>query len=104
MPKCIICDKRPAANDRGWCSNCNAQIEAERKRRKPVEAVKLFHYRGSVVGLFPNGDGKLIARLLNMSLDRLPKSRTLNLDRYCEGYTREQIKRFKATVLRLASV
>lgn len=100
--KCCICDRRPAANDRGWCANCTAQIEAERKRRRPVKATKFLHYRGNVVGLFPNGDGKLIARLLNMSLDRLPKSRTLNLDRYCEGYTREQVKRFKATVLRLA--
>lgn len=102
MAKCIICDKRPAANGRGWCANCTAQIEAERKRRRPVKATKYLHYRGNVVGLFPNGNGTLVARLLQSSFERLPKGKTLNLDKYCEGYTREQVKRFKATVLRLA--
>lgn len=104
MAKCIICDRRPAVNGRGWCANCTAKIEADqRHRRQKEEATMYLHYRGHVVGLFPNGNGTLVARLLvDKSLDRLPKKRTLNLDRYCQGYTREQVKRFKATVLRLA--
>lgn len=102
MAKCIICDQRPAANGNGWCANCTARIEAERRRRRPEEARMYLHYRGYVIGLFPNGNGMLKPRLLTRSLGRLPKSRTLNLDHYCSGYTREQIKRFKATVLSLA--
>ena len=102
MAKCIICDKRPVANGNGWCANCTAKIEAERRRRRPEEARMYFHYRGHVVGLFPNGNGMLSPRLLTRSLDRLRKSRTLNLDRYCPGYTRGQIKRFKAAVLSVA--
>ena len=106
MAKCIICDRRPAANGRGWCAICTAQIEAEqRRRRQREEATNYLHYRGHVVGLFPNGNGTLVARLLpTKSLASIPKKHTIDLDHYCEGYTREQIKRFKATVLRLAQV
>jgi hypothetical protein len=39
-----------------------------------------------------------------MSTDpqRLPKGITLDLNTYLEGFTREQVKRLKASVLRLA--
>jgi len=106
MAKCIICDRRPAANERGWCATCTAQIEADQRRRSNGgEPVKYLHYRGNVVGLFPNGNGALEARLLpTKSLGRIPKKHTIDLDRYCEGYTREQVKRFKATILKLALV
>jgi len=106
MAKCIICDRRPAANERGYCTNCAAKIEAEqRSRSNGGEPVKYLHYRGNVVGLFPNGNGALEARLLpTKSLGSIPKKHTIDLDRYCDGFSRAQIKRFKATVLKLALV
>ena len=106
MAKCIICDRRPAANERGWCATCTAQIEADQRRRSNGgEPVKYLHYRGHVVGLFPNGNGALEARLLpTKSLGSIPKEHTIDLDRYCDGFSRDQIKRFKATILKLALV
>lgn len=100
--KCIICERRPAVNGNGWCANCTAKIEADRKRKRPEEPVKFLVYRANVVGLFPNGQGTLKPRLLRRDASKLPKGKTINLDHYCHGFTREQVKRFKKTVLRLA--
>ena len=101
--KCIICERRPAVNGSGYCANCAAKIEAERRLRKPEQPDFYLTYKGHVVGLFPNGDGKWSARLLQRNAERLPKRKTINLNCYCQGYKRDQIKRFKATVLRLAN-
>lgn len=102
MSKCIICDKRPATQPHYRCVNCAAKIEAETKGRKPAQPVKFIVYRDNVVGLYKNGGDTLKPRLLNRKVDSLPKLRTINLDEYCEGYIREQVKRFKAIVLRLS--
>ena len=64
--------------------------------------VKFLTYRGNVVGLFSNGDGTLKSRLMNSNPERLPKDKTLDLNKYCPGFDRSQIKRFKACVLKLA--
>ncbi len=101
MTKCVVCERRPA-RDGAYCRNCADKIAAERRQNKREEPVKFLTYRGHVVGLYRNGDGKLIARLLRRNPDKLPKSKTLNLNTYIEGFTREQIKRFKACVLQLA--
>lgn len=99
---CAICDRRPA-NGGAYCSNCTAKLEAESRRKAKPEAQHYLTYRGHVVGLYPDGNGALKARLLNRNPENLPKSRTLNLNRYCEGYTRDKIKAFKRCILQLAN-
>ena len=100
--KCIICGIRPAPKG-GYCSTCTAKIDSERRAHAEQRAEKYLTYRGHVVGLYPSGGGNLKARLLKRDPTHLPKSRTLNLDTYLEGFDRDQIKRFKACVLSLAN-
>lgn len=102
MTKCVICDRRPAKGN-GNCTSCDSKIEAHKRRRKPEQPQTYLTYKGHVVGLFSDGNGMLDAKLLNRNSKNLPKTKTLNLNRYCEGYTREQIKSFKACVLQLAN-
>jgi len=102
--KCIICDRKPPLRGRAICHNCQAKIEAEKRARRKPKPEKYLVYRGNIVGLFPNGDGKLRPELLGGNPARLPKSKTINLDKFCPGYTREQVRKMKRTVLRLAGV
>jgi len=104
-PKCIICGERPATLPKCRCSVCHSTIESDRNhaaRRKPY---RFLTYRGNVVGLFPHGDDghEFRAEILKRDAEKLPKGRTINLDVYCPGYTREVIKRFKSCVLALSS-
>lgn len=100
---CIICEQRPANGD-GFCHNCDAKLQSQRKRKNTDKPKHFLTYRGHVVGLFNTGEGMLKARLLNRNPDKLPKKITLNLNHYCDGFTRAQIKEFKACVLRLSSI
>jgi hypothetical protein len=103
MAKCIICNQRPAnGNLEGFCGPCFNKVQAERRARRKEKPFRYVTYRGDVVGMFPVGGGVLRARLLGVSPDRLPKSITLDLNTYLEGFEREQIKRLKACVLQLA--
>ena len=97
--KCVICERRPAKGN-GHCVQCAGKIA--KMRRRKVEPRHFLTYRGHVVGLYPNGDKTLKPRLLTRSAEHLPKGKTLDLNRYCEGFSREVIKRFKACVLQLA--
>lgn len=99
---CAICGKRPATKD-GYCHNCNSKLEAEKRRKKPEVPKHYLTYRGHVVGLFPDDNGMLKARLLKRKPENLPKSKTINLNKYCQGYAREQIKAFKRCVLEFAN-
>ena len=101
MTPCVICGNR-RVHGVGRCHICDSQIAADTRRKRPAQPVKFITYRGHVVGLFPNGDKTLLGRLLKRDPDKLPKSRTIDLNKWCEGYTREIIKGFKAKVLRLA--
>jgi hypothetical protein len=103
MTKCHICQCRPA-KDKGICKQCAARIAADTKSRRPSEPVKFLVYRESVVGLFPIGGGKVRPRMLKRSAEHLPKSKTIDLNHFCPGYTRAMIKSFKATVLKLSAV
>lgn len=101
MTKCVICERRPARVN-GRCGNCQARIEAEQRRRKPQQPFKYVTYKGFVVGFYRNGGDKLTPRLLHRNPDRLPKGVTIDLNHYCDGFSREQVKRLKRCVLRLA--
>lgn len=99
---CIICNHRPAVAG-AYCHNCNAKIQAVRKRLKSEKPVKFATYRGHVVGFFRNGGKKLVPRLLHRKPDNLPKRDTLDLNTYIPGFTREQVKKIKAVILQLAN-
>ena len=101
MAKCVICSKRPAKVE-AFCIECNGHIEADRNRKRRPEPRHFLTYRGHVVGLFKNGDGMLKAYLLRRNPDRLPKGKTIDLNRWCDGFSRDRIKEFKACVLQLA--
>jgi len=103
--KCTICNHRPARTGEGYCKTCASQIEADKRHRKMQneKPVKYLTYRGSIVGLFKNGNGKLKARLLKGNPELLPKARTLDLNKYCPGFDRSQIKAFKACCLKLSN-
>ena len=99
---CVICEQRPARGN-GFCHNCGAKIESQRKRKNGHKPNHFLTYRGNVVGLFSNGKGTLKAELLRRNSKGLPKGKTIDLDHWCEGFSRAQVKSFKACVLRLAS-
>jgi len=112
--KCINCELKPQHPDHvPYCHNCALKVEAERRRMRPSKPDWYLVYRDIVVGLFPstngNGEAKLRPRLLKrQAYDdkgrlRLPRSRTLELDGYCRGYSREQVKRFKRVCLQLGN-
>jgi hypothetical protein len=101
MTKCIICGERPV-HQNGCCNNCDSKIEADKRGREAEKPAYFLTYRGYVVGLFRNGDGKLKPRLLRRNPEHLPKQNTIDLNHYCTGYTREKIKSFKACVLSLS--
>lgn len=101
MTKCIICKRRPSRNG-GYCTNCASKIEADKRCRQADSPVKFLTYRGHVVGLCHN-NGRLTPRLLRRNAETLPRTRTLDLNTYIDGFTREEIKRFKACVLQCAN-
>ena len=98
--KCVICNIRPARPDKGYCANCEARIKARESTATKHEntVVKYLVYRGNVVGLVPSGNGTFKATAVTINPDRLPKDKTINLDRYCEGFDRSQIRKFKAAI------
>ncbi len=99
MTKCVICEKRPA-KVKGQCVQCSSQIAQMSKLKEQPR--HFLTYRGHVIGLYPNGGKQLKPRLLGRRAEHLPKGKTIDLNRYCQGYSREVIKRFKACVLQLA--
>ena len=102
MTKCVICECRPSHNGDGYCHDCTSRMDAQKQRAKTRQPQKYLTYRGIVVGLVTNGKGKLSPRLLKRSPDYLPKRATIDLNTYIEGFSRAEIKRFKACVLTLA--
>ena len=93
--KCIVCGTRPQVTEKGYCGNCSSQIAATRNNRAP-QPFQYLHWKGIVVGLIRDAAGKIHGEATKRSLEKLPAGKVLNLDAYCPGYTREQIKRLKA--------
>jgi hypothetical protein len=79
--------------------------------REPLPEYYLY-YRGIVVGFFRNARGRLSPRRLYREVVKkdaegkliplVSASRLINLDAYCPGYDRQQIKAFKAVIAELA--
>ena len=104
MLKCLICDLQVRAAGSLYCRNCGAKIKAGRTRRSGGQPSTFLVYNDNVVALIPNGrkdaDGCELFEsvLLKRKPEGLPKAKTINLNAYCEGYSREQIKKLKAAV------
>ena len=110
--RCAICNRRPPAKGEMYCRVCQGEMDqAERERRQRCEgwkkAWKFLHWKGVLVGIFPNGngpDGQAVyqPRRVFKSLDQVPKDKVIDLDTYIPGFTRQQIRGMKATLKQLA--
>lgn len=109
--KCIICGRRPEnGNGNGYCHNCWQKIQSLKTHssnsvtaRHPLTP-RFIVYHGNVVELKLNGNGRYKPSLTGRNPEKLPKKGTLNIDRYVQGYTREQVKKMQRVVLQLTSV
>ena len=100
--KCVVCGKRPSPVGE-YCHNCKQRIEKDKRERRNDQPVKFLTYRDIVVALYRNGqEGRLRGLVIKRDSRKLPKSRTLDLNTYLKGFTREQVKRLKASVLILS--
>lgn len=102
--KCLICEQRPAPENSPYCKICGSKVQAEIRRRKDNAPEYFLTYKGHVVGLYRKGDDALTPRLLKRKVEGLPKRNTIDLNKFQAGYTRDQIKKFKRCVLRLATI
>ena len=99
--KCIICQERPVqkGEEAGYCKQCADQIAARSVRAPKVEVEKYLCYRGKVAAVVythsEHGVRKFKVLQVFKSVDTLPKGKVINLDTYCQGFTRDQIKKFK---------
>jgi len=102
--KCHICGVRPASTEQGFCHNCQAQLEADRRRKRQASKPdKYVTYRGVTIALFKkDGKDEYKPVFSTHDPDKLPKSKLINLDIYCPGFTREQIKKLKKLCLSFA--
>ena len=101
--KCHICDLRPAATERGFCTNCQNIIDAEKQRKRDKnKPLKYVTYRGVTVALFQDGGDRLKPQFVTLNPERIPRSRLINLDEYCDGFTRQQVKKLKRLCLSFA--
>jgi len=49
-----------------------------------------------------NGDGEYKAAYTTLNPERIAKCRLINLDQYCRGFTRDQVKKLKRLCLAFA--
>ena len=101
--KCPICDRRPINGNGRFCGICSDKLAGERRRSRSGQPQKFLTYRGHVVGLYRNGGGNLSPRLLKRTAKYLPQCRTLDLNTYLDGFSRDKIKTFKRCILSLAA-
>ena len=108
--KCIICGIRPVARGQkaGYCTVCADQIAAGQRARSTGEEVfKYLTYRGVVIALKPSkkeaGVQMYQAERVFKNPDTLPKGKTIDLNHYCEGYDRSQIKKMKKMFAQVAA-
>jgi hypothetical protein len=103
VKKCVICDERPAFSGSPYCHNCNAQLEADKRRRGNGKPFKFATYRGQTIAFYQIGNGKLRYSLVQRKPESLPKRDTLDLNTYIHGFEREQVKRIKSAILAAAN-
>lgn len=102
--KCLICNRGTKPNA-PYCQEHQRELDRQRaEEKKKADVVKYVTYRGHVVAFYKNGGDSLRASYHGMTTNGIPKGKIINLDVWCEGFTREEIKRLKAVVLRLSRI
>ena len=101
--KCLICEHRPARNGYA-CPICNQQIEKETRRREMAKAddkpLLYATWRGMSVGFVMQGS--ITATTFKaIRVNKVPSRGTINLDGYCQGYTRGQVRKMKSAIIAL---
>jgi len=106
MHKCTFCGR--VVSDGGTLCQEHRRLVVkvrEESKHNGKKAFRYVQYRGHVIGFFPVGkDGDTVyrPRYIGMSTHGIPKGLLIDLDGYCRGYTRVQIKKLKAAVLKVA--
>jgi hypothetical protein len=104
--KCFICDTRPATGGI-YCHNCYEHIQAEIRRshesHKAINPERFITYQGKVISMVNLGDGMGKYQASNKPPEKLPKAKTIDLNVFCDGFEREEIKRLKRLVLSLTN-
>jgi len=99
--KCLICGVRPS-NGQTYCKHCTDQIEADKRRKQKPKPFRYATYNGTTVEFHPVGKGVFKAQFCDRNPDTLPQSLLINLNKWCEGFTREQVKKLKRQILSFA--
>jgi len=101
--KCIICGKGINPHrESPYCHEHEKEIKSLVRKKVPG-AFMYACFRGQTIGFYPIDNGKLTTRL-ETGTKFIPKCKMINLDNYCPGYTRAQVKKMKKAILRLARV
>lgn len=102
--KCLICEVRPAsdASTQGYCKHCISQIEADKRRKAKPLAFRYATYQGTTIEFRSNGNGTFKPYPITSNPDSLPQRLLINLDKYCAGFTRDQVKKLKRVILSFA--
>ena len=108
--ECLICQKRfkKRDDDSPYCREHRKAValadrDAKDRRKANYNAFRFAHYKGHVVGFYPNGEeGTYKPQYVGMSLSGIPKYKLIDLDRYAPGFDRRQIRKLKACVMSLA--
>lgn len=110
MHTCLFCERRfrlRPDGERMRCFQCKRAQEARRAQEAKDRLCwrkglyRVLRYRGHLVGLYERPGGEYHPSPLAVAVASVPKGITLNLDTYLDGFTREQVKKMKATVKRL---
>lgn len=102
---CPICNTRPKGKGLLYCQVCVKLVELNRPKNGNdwwKSAVRYAVWRGYGVAFMQHGEGNFRPEPLPQSvLPRLPKDdRTINLDHFCPGYNRDQVRKFKTAIKR----
>ena len=99
--KCLICGVRPV-NGGSYCSQCTSKIEAEKRHKAKPKPFRYATYKGTTIEFHANGKGTFVPQLCGRNPEKLPHKLLINLNEWCEGFTREQVKKLKRQVLSFA--
>jgi len=111
MSRCAICARpyRLRSNgSNGYCQQCKRLVEREQSRCQQHKArrswrfrlYKVIRHKGRLVGFYekPGQPDHLEPRAVTVSVRSVPKCLLIDLDTYCPGFNREQVKRMKRVV------
>jgi len=92
--KCFICGVRPS-NGGSYCKQCCTSIAAEKRRKAKPKVFKYVTWKGATMEFRAGKNGTFVPTPIKRDPDSLPQGLTINLNGYCKGYTRQQVKKFK---------